>query len=99
MEENFAVRGGIFVSDLNGFMKFSNSTFQRNRAISVIIGEVLDSVSYLEFETTVFDSNVILSVESLQLEVENCSILCHIPEQYRSFYLNEAISLHEINEI
>ena len=42
---NFGVNGGVFVANTNGYFKFNNSTLETNKAISVAIGEIIDSAS------------------------------------------------------
>ena len=44
MKNNFAVNGGIFVADTNGFVDLINSSINENAAISIGIGEIIDSV-------------------------------------------------------
>ena len=43
ISHNFAVNGGIFVADTDGFFELINSTLENNQAITIIIGEILDS--------------------------------------------------------
>ena len=42
------MNGGIFMIDTNGYIDIVNSTVKNNMAVSVGIGEVLDSVGLIK---------------------------------------------------
>ena len=87
ISKNFAVNGGIFVAETNGFIELKNSSIFENIAISIAIGEILDSVGLTKIESSNISSNSIVEVDYLELEVESCTDLCHIPSEYLKYYL------------
>ena len=99
IRDNFAVNGGIFTSETNGFVKLKNSEITQNKAISVGIGEILDSVGLSEVMSTSISENEIVSKAYLESENANCVDLCYIPPAYLDHYVNYIDKLSEINVV
>ena len=99
ISNNFAVSGGIFVVNTDGLVELKASHIHDNKAISIAIGEILDSVGVTKIESSTVNSNLIVSLDYLTSEKENCSDLCHIPSEYLSYYIEHVGVLSEINNV
>ena len=69
--ENFAVEGGVVIAHIDGYFEFVNTTITQNYALSIIIGEILDTASPSALSGCSIYNNYILTKAQVLSEINN----------------------------
>lgn len=79
---NYALKAGVIIAATNGYFKFYGSEITANNAQDVSITDLTDVSSPGVFSSTHIHQNLVFSKDKYLAEVESCSQLCYIPQEY-----------------
>ena len=69
--QNFAVEGGVVKAHNGGYFEFVNTTITRNYALSITIGEILDTASPSVIAGCSIYNNYILTKQQVLSEINS----------------------------
>ena len=86
---NFAIEAGVVAASTNGYFEFYNTTITENYAMSISVGEIFDVANLPKISRSQIYANEIISKSQILIEFNTrCRVLCHIPEDYKSYVNN-----------
>ena len=88
IQSNFALRGGVAFLINEASLQMTECTLLSNMAIDASVAYIVDAKQIpVAIENSSFDSNSVLTEQTLLTEIARCNILCFLSEEYRKFVI------------